>query len=108
MEDESFLTTKVIFSLVLAGTLLLLGQLYHVLVLNLKRIRSNILKQGIKGPSPVFLYGNIPEIKRIQIQTRSKAAKTTLNISHAWPAILYPHLQQWRDEYGMLFSNRSR
>ncbi|KAL3537100.1 hypothetical protein ACH5RR_000466 [Cinchona calisaya] len=104
MEEEPFMTTKAISSLVLAGALVLLGQLYHVLILKPRRIRSKLLKQGIKGPSPVFLYGNIPEMKSIQIQTHSSVeGKTAENLSHAWPATVFPHLQQWRNEYGPVF-----
>ncbi|CAI9102067.1 OLC1v1000260C1 [Oldenlandia corymbosa var. corymbosa] len=102
-EDWSF---KVIVSLSLLGASLLFGQIYIGLVLKPKRARSRLEKQGIRGPSPVFLYGNIPEITRIHIQ--AAAAEETAgaggeNLSHAWPAKVFPHLQQWRNQYGPIF-----
>ena len=86
--------------MVFAAASVLLGQLYHALVLKPKRIRSKLRRQGIKGPSPVFFYGNIPEMKSIHLQTRSMAATNSDELSHAWPAAVFPHLQQWRNEYG--------
>lgn len=104
MEEEPFPTAKIILSVVLAGALVLLGQVYRVLILKPTRIRSKLHKQGIKGPSPVFLYGNIPQMKSIFIQTHSRAVTTTAeNLSHAWPATVFPHLKHWQDEYGPVF-----
>ncbi|XP_027154142.1 cytochrome P450 714C2-like [Coffea eugenioides] len=103
MEEEQSLTIKVISSMVFAAASVLLGQLYHALVLKPKRIRSKLRRQGIKGPSPVFFYGNIPEMKSIHLQTRSMAATNSDELSHAWPAAVFPHLQQWRNEYGPIF-----
>ncbi|CAL5398173.1 unnamed protein product [Camellia sinensis] len=111
MEGEKIFIAKMILSVALGGFVVLFVHLYNVLVWKPRRLRSKLQSQGIRGPSPTFLYGNIPEIKRIQLQMRSKSTTPKDHrhhdgggeIAHDWPATVFPHIEQWRNEYGPTF-----
>ena len=55
-------------------------------------------KQGINGPSPSFLLGNIPDMKRIKLKVQAAATTTTpkenhnnvVPIVHDWPSTNFP------------------
>lgn len=66
MEEELILVTKIILSVFLGGLIVLLLYLYDSLLVKPKKIRSMLQKQGINEPSPSFLLGNIPDMKRIK------------------------------------------
>lgn len=108
------MAAEVILSVVLGAFVLWALYLYEVLVLQPKRLRSKLEKQGIRGPCPSsILLGNIPEMKRIKLETMKKPKATTktieskdhpVSIAHDWPSNLFPHLAQWRKEYGKTIS----
>ncbi|KAK4268366.1 hypothetical protein QN277_025034 [Acacia crassicarpa] len=64
------------------------------------RIRSVLQNQGIKGPKPSFLLGNLSEIKRIQSQFSNMSSSSQ---AEQWFHSLFPFLQQWRKQYGATF-----
>ncbi|KAG2672066.1 hypothetical protein I3843_13G021300 [Carya illinoinensis] len=111
MGEEQILAAKIIVSVLLGGLLVFGLHLYDLLILKPKRLRSKLQKQAIRGPSPSFLLGNIPDMKKIYLKVQAAAAETnpkhdnpSLNhISHAWPSTIFPHLEQWRHEYGPVF-----
>ncbi|KAM3685590.1 hypothetical protein ACJW31_11G129800 [Castanea mollissima] len=110
MEANPVLMAKITVSVVIGGFIVLLMQLYNLLVLKPKLLRAKLQRQGIRGPSPSFFFGNIPEMKRIQLQVHSTPKTTATNeydhpdaIAHDWPSTLFPHLEQWRNEYGPIF-----
>ncbi|KAK9274118.1 hypothetical protein L1049_018932 [Liquidambar formosana] len=74
---EAELTAKIILAVVSGGLLVVFVGLYELLVLKPNRLRSKLQRQGIRGPSPSFLLGNIPEMKRIQLQVQSTAGNST-------------------------------
>ncbi|XP_061998210.1 cytochrome P450 714C2-like [Rosa rugosa] len=106
------MAAEVILSVLLGGFVIWGLYLYEVLVLQPKRLRSKLEKQGIRGPPPSsILLGNIPEMKKIKIEAMKKPAATTteakdhpLSIAHDWPSNLFPHIAQWRKEYGPIFT----
>jgi cytochrome P450 len=70
-----------------------------------QRVRWKLQKQGIKGPQPSLLYGNAPEIQRIQAAAKKKAANHVAEfIAHDYTSTLFPYLEQWRKEYGPVFT----
>ncbi|KAK9273369.1 hypothetical protein L1049_018179 [Liquidambar formosana] len=79
MEAELILTAQILLSVVLGGLLVVLVYVYNLLVLKPNGLRSKLRRQGIRGPFPSFLLGNIPEMKRIQAQTNIHV----LNWKHA-------------------------
>ena len=98
---------KITVSVVIGGFIVLLMQLYNLLVLKPKLLRAKLRRQGIRGPSPSFFFGNIPEMKRIQLQVHATPKTTATKeydhpdaIAHDWPSTIFPHLEQWRNEYG--------
>ncbi|KZV45090.1 hypothetical protein F511_29411 [Dorcoceras hygrometricum] len=94
------------FSLILCGSFLIFAWLLGSFLWQPKRLRSKLEKQGIKGPFPSLLYGNITEINKINsrfqenLVTRSADSGDKL---HSWPSNALPHLVQWRNEYGPIF-----
>ncbi|KAI3444831.1 hypothetical protein Pfo_001496 [Paulownia fortunei] len=105
MEKEMIMAAKMVFSLVFGGFLVLFLRLFDALFLKPRRLRSRLEKQGIRGPVPSLLYGNIPEMKRI-IQLQKPLVKESASpeeMVHAWFPTVFPHLEQWRNEYGPTF-----
>ncbi|XP_071689959.1 cytochrome P450 714C2-like [Rutidosis leptorrhynchoides] len=92
--------TKMIVSTVLGGLLWLLMHLY---IFKAKRVRSNLQKQGIRGPSPSFMQGNIPEINKIYFRQEAALAVDGGGLSHDWTTKVFPHLHQWSTQYGKTF-----
>ncbi|KAL4597815.1 hypothetical protein ACB092_11G016100 [Castanea dentata] len=110
MEANPIPMTKITVSVVIGGFIVLLMQLYNLLVLKPKLLRAKLQRQGIRGPSPSFFFGNIPDMKRLQLQVHSTPKTTATKecdrpdaITHYWPSTLFPHLEQWRNEYGPIF-----
>ena len=111
MEEELILATKIILSVFLGGLVVLLLHLYDSLLVKPKKLRSMLQKQGINGPPPSFLLGNIPDMKRIKLKMQAATATTTpkenhnnvVPIAHDWPSTNFPYLEQWRKEYGTPF-----
>ncbi|CAH9139670.1 unnamed protein product [Cuscuta epithymum] len=72
-----------------------------------QRLRWKIQRQGIKGPKPSLLYGNIPEMQRIQAAaaaTSMKASSYGEFVEHDYTAKLFPYFEQWRKEYGCIYT----
>ncbi|KAL9380204.1 hypothetical protein Peur_028686 [Populus x canadensis] len=80
----------------------LLELLYSGLVLKPGRLRSVLRKQGIRGPSPSLLLGNISEIRKSQ-STTVKASTNEPPVFHNCAATLFPFFEQWRKQYGPVF-----
>lgn len=95
---------KIGVSVILGGLVVLLVHLYNLLILKPKLLRGKLQRQGIRGPSPSFLFGNIPQINRSRLQVHSTpttAAEDSLAaISHDWPSTIFPYLAQWTNEFG--------
>ncbi|XP_052211319.1 cytochrome P450 714C2-like [Diospyros lotus] len=112
MEEEMLhFTAKIVLAVVLGGALALLAMVYNVLLLKPSRLRAKLRRQGVRGPSPSFLYGNIPEMKRIQFQVQSNPIAIAGDresrggaVVHHWPPAVFPDIEQWRNEYGPIFT----
>ncbi|KAL8051076.1 hypothetical protein ABFX02_06G122000 [Erythranthe guttata] len=81
--------------------------------LNQWRIRRKLQLQGIKGPTPSFLYGNVWEMQKIQasaanMEETKKMKKTTTNndefVAHDYTSTLFPYFEQWRKQYGPVYT----
>lgn len=93
---------KIVLSVVLGGVIYLFFYMYNVLVLKPKILRSKVEKQGIRGPSPSILLGNIPDIKKIQQQISLKG-QTKVGLDHDWSSTVFPFVEKWKNEYGIPF-----
>jgi|UniRef100_A0A2N9EUT8 hypothetical protein len=94
------LLLRIIFSLALMGLSGLLFHLYNSVWLKSVRIRKKLQMQGIKGPPPSFLYGNLPEMQKIKFQA-TKASNHAEILAHDYTSTLFPYYEHWRKEYGM-------
>lgn len=104
MEAELVHASKILLTVVLGGFIGVLVHLYNVLLLKPEKLRSELRRQGIKGPSPSPILGNIPQMNKIQLQNQSVANHgENINLSHDWASTLFPYFEQWRIEYGNLF-----
>lgn len=93
---------KAFLSGALVGVLGLFFHLYNTLVAKPGRLRSALKRQGVSGPRPTLLLGNILEIKK----ARDSAAKASINgppASHNCGGTLLPFFDQWRRQYGDVF-----
>ncbi|RVW74960.1 Cytochrome P450 714C2 [Vitis vinifera] len=95
---EAF-TVKLFISIALVGVLGLFFRLYNALVVKPKKLRSILRNQGISGPPPSFLLGNIREIK----ESQSTAVKDSCTDTHNCAAALFPFFEKWRNKYGQVF-----
>lgn len=68
-----------------------------------QRLRWKLKRQGIKGPNPSLLYGNVPEMQRIQSSTKALSSSADF-IAHDYTFTLFPYFEQWRKLYGKLIS----
>ncbi|OAY23989.1 cytochrome P450 714C2 [Manihot esculenta] len=90
---------KILFSIVIIALLGILLRLYNGLVMKPKRLRSMLQKQGINGPPPAFLLGNI---RQIQKTVSSVVKATDPPLIHNCAALLFPFLELWKEEYGQV------
>ncbi|XP_047328810.1 cytochrome P450 714A1-like [Impatiens glandulifera] len=80
-------------------------------------IRSKLRSQGIRGPTPSFLYGNLPEMKRIEAATANKsteaaaaikstgaATRTGDFVAHDYTSKIFPYFEIWRKQYGSIYT----
>ncbi|KAJ9691544.1 hypothetical protein PVL29_013656 [Vitis rotundifolia] len=78
-----------------------LGKVLH---LEPSNIRLKLRRQGIKGPPPAFVMGNIPEMKRIM----SMAADAPRSEAHLplgfSSSTTFPYFAQWTKLYGGTFT----
>jgi cytochrome P450 len=96
-----------VFKIILAIVLPLIAGLVKyscdVLWLKPKRLRSRLQKQGISGPPPAFLFGNAKDIKKIKSK-QTNAPREEQDITHNCSSVLYPYFEQWKKEYGPIFT----
>ncbi|XP_031395494.1 cytochrome P450 714C2-like [Punica granatum] len=107
---------RIAFAVALVGILSMITRLYEVMIWRPKRLRGKLLKQGISGPPPSIILGNLPEMKRFssepqrgedqvadgeaKIGNRDQDSRV---ITHNCSSKVYPFLERWRKEYGPVF-----
>ncbi|KAL6332428.1 hypothetical protein AAG906_007976 [Vitis piasezkii] len=104
---EGVLPELIFYSLValcIVVWIILFIWLGNVLYLEPTDIRLKLRRQGIKGPPPAFVMGNIPEMKRIMsmaADARCSEAHLPLGFSSSTP---FPYFAQWTKLYGGTFT----
>ncbi|EYU22022.1 hypothetical protein ABFS82_01G037200 [Erythranthe guttata] len=95
-----------LFSIVFALVVGLFVHLYVSLVFKPQNIRKILRQQGLNGPPPTILVGNLLEIKK----SRAAAAEKTLvrhpqspPLTHNTAAV-FPFLENWRNQYGPVYT----
>ncbi|KAK1629213.1 hypothetical protein QYE76_003528 [Lolium multiflorum] len=88
-------------------SVLLFSYLYTTLWLRPERLRQKLRSQGVRGPKPSFLFGNIPEMRRIQKLATSdqeqESGRSTDRFSSNFVATLFPYLLHWSRVYGSIY-----
>nr|CAB3459190.1 unnamed protein product [Digitaria exilis] len=80
--------------------------LYTILWLKPERLRQKLRIQGVKGPKPSFLFGNIPEMRRIQQQlakSKQEQEAESNDFSSNYLATLFPYFLHWNRVYGSIY-----
>lgn len=103
MDIEFEFAVKVFGSFVLISILGLFLHLYNVLVVKPEKLRSVLRKQGVSGPPPVPLLGNILEINKSKTAVaRAAAPMCGPPPSHNCANALFPFFDEWQSKYGKL------
>ena len=97
-------TTRAMEQVLLSLMFILLICLCIFFWLKLENIRLKFRRQGIIGPLPSLITGNIPEIKQIMsvVPNSDPANKDPKDISPFYCSLnLFPYFKQWTKQYGM-------
>ncbi|KAK8582083.1 hypothetical protein V6N13_145071 [Hibiscus sabdariffa] len=102
---ELFLITlKTLFSVAMAAAVGYLFLYYTSSWVKSQRLRKKLCMQGITGPPPSFLYGNVPEMRRIQLKANKTRRNHSEIVAHDYTSTLFPYLDHWRKEYGQIYT----
>ncbi|GAB2212322.1 hypothetical protein Drorol1_Dr00020281 [Drosera rotundifolia] len=73
--------------------------------LNSRRQRRKLVSQGIRGPPPSFVHGNVSQMQRILSKAKAEAPRSNGEIvGHDYTSSLFPYFEQWRKEYGLVYT----
>ncbi|XP_020275176.1 cytochrome P450 714B3-like isoform X2 [Asparagus officinalis] len=72
--------------------------LYNVLWLHPQKICKKLRRQGIDGPKPSFLHGNLKEMKMLAMEEKRRDGEA---IIHDYTPL--PYFEKWRKRYGSIF-----
>ncbi|CAL9123789.1 unnamed protein product [Musa acuminata var. zebrina] len=78
---------------------------YYVFWIRPERMRSKLRSQGIDGPPPSLIHGNILEMRKILREERKKKAQEECgpSVTACYVSALFPYLTRWRRRYGPIF-----
>ncbi|XP_042381258.1 cytochrome P450 714C2-like isoform X1 [Zingiber officinale] len=78
---------------------------YFILWIRPQRLRDKLRSQGIHGPPPSFLHGNIPEMRSILHEHKLKQAQAegSVSLTADYSSSLFPYLSYWKKKYGPIF-----
>ncbi|KAH9292686.1 hypothetical protein KI387_042130, partial [Taxus chinensis] len=107
IKNDATVEITIPFMLLLLVMIILLALLSRVLCSFMytywwkpRSIRNVMAKQGIRGPTPRFLTGNLADMAKLR---EIKAAEDMNTISHDIVDRLMPHYVQWSTLYGRRF-----
>ncbi|KAJ6844543.1 cytochrome P450 714B3-like [Iris pallida] len=92
-----------LLSAVLIPSLSFALYLYTVLRLRPQRILRALNEQGIDGPRPHFLSGNLSEMRRATLAARKLNVDCDEPMNQDYAKTIFPYLHQWRKTYGQTF-----
>ncbi|XP_047978065.1 cytochrome P450 714C2-like isoform X2 [Salvia hispanica] len=101
---EKHFLLQIIVSIALASILALIFRLYKALVVAPRLLRHALKQQGVGGPPPSFLLGNIIDIKNSRASPAAAAAVAAAAgspASHNCEAILFSAFNEWRQLYDL-------
>lgn len=98
---------KMAITLALVGIVSLVLYLCEFLLWKPARLRSKIVKQGITGPPPSFLIGNLGALQKKptpEVSERPSEGDAPVILSHDNTRTLFPIFEEWRKQYGPIFN----
>lgn len=104
--EEVFAAMKLVSSVAIVGILSWIIYVYGNLWHKSQRVKKRLQMQGIKGPPPSFIHGNLPDMQSIQAQASIANKASTSNhaddhfLAHDYTATLFPYFEHWRKQYG--------
>ncbi|KAE9605968.1 hypothetical protein Lal_00025493 [Lupinus albus] len=103
--EEYFVAMNMAYSVIIVGILSCIVYVYVNKWYKSERIRRKLIKQGISGPPPSFLRGNLPDMQRIQAQVSSTNNSFKFLEHHDdYTATIFPYFEHWRKQYGRLYT----
>lgn len=87
------------------GALRLLFLIYNIVVAQPRKLHSALSRQGLSGPPPALLLGNILDMKRSRDAAAKVAPVPGPPSVHNCGAALLPFFDEWRERYGTIFSS---
>lgn len=97
-----------VFSLILLLLFCMITYVFYDLCLRAKVLRVKLQNQGIDGPKPGLILGNITEmqkIKSIKLSSDPSIFSSKEPPSLDCSSVLFPHFIQWSKQYGSLIYN---
>ncbi|XP_059434198.1 cytochrome P450 714C2-like [Corylus avellana] len=101
--EQLLLLFKIIITIALLGLVTTLMKMCEALILKPKRLRGILRKQGIRGPPPSFLIGNIGDMKKTKSSPSKAQQKEEQAITHNCYSAIFPFFDEWRKSYGPIF-----
>lgn len=92
--------TKFVFAAIIAPLVWIVYDTICFYWLRPKRIRLMMERQGVRGPKPRFLVGNLPEMSKLI--AKSTASDMSF-VNHNVVTRLFPHYTLWSKIYGTRF-----
>lgn len=92
---------KMFLAITLVCVFGLFFHLYSSLVTKPRKLQSALRKQGINGPQPKFILGNILEMKKSCEAAKKVVSNGDLVDSHNCGATIFPFFDQWQRQYGV-------
>ena len=89
-------------SVLVVGVFCIFLHLYNLMWVRPERLRGKLRRQGIRGPPPSFIYGNVPEMQKIQLLMAMKPPNHAQIVAHDYTSTLFPYFEQWRKAYGTM------
>ncbi|KAJ6831644.1 cytochrome P450 714C2-like [Iris pallida] len=83
------------------GTMMLVLHLYSSLWWRPEKLRRALGRQGITGPRPSFLLGNIREMKTSS--SKPAALPAGADVAHDYSSTFFPYFNRWRNIYGPVY-----
>lgn len=109
MEVEyGYVMMKMVMSVAIVVVVGSVASVYRALVMKPKRERWLVEKQGIDGPRPMTLLGNLLQMKKAVDLYAAEAKASTIHppssITHNCGSSIFPFLDQWTKQYGTVFA----
>lgn len=117
MDDQVLqLVTRITLTVALIGILSVIISQWVVLMWRTERLRAKLREQGIRGPPPSLLLGNLREMRRSSnkpqcreevVDGQVENAGRSCAITHGCSSKLFPFFDRWRKKYGKVSSRQS-